>query len=387
MPNRREFLKMTGAVGGGLMTSGAVEAELDGSSVPAPQERPEIRVVGTGGTIASTQEAAEGSGYSLSERAQTIVDAVPVLEEFVEISFSQPVQKPSPFLNAGDFVDITESIRSAAEEGVDGIIVTHGTDALEEDAFFQDLVLDLDIPVVFVGAMRPADAISADGPANLVAAARVCTREEFHLESEPSGVYAVMNDMILAARDVRKTHTSRVDTFKSKLAGPIGVLDGGEIVLYRDPGSYTANVEHDLDRIPDQNVPIAGTGAGHDAYILEQAMDGEYDVDGIVVETTGNGGTQPAIYEATAEAAAMGIPVGTATRVYWGAMSTGPYPEEEQGTPVSMEDIPAWNARLLMMVAMTGTESRRGVSEDLEMVRQAAYESKYGTRGIAPSTL
>jgi L-asparaginase len=388
LPNRREFLKMASAAGGTAMLGNRVRADPDGSIVPSQQDRPVIRVVGTGGTIASTQEAAEDGGYSLSEQAEAIVNAVPILDEFAEITFSQPVQKPSPFLTAEDYVSVSKDIMRAAEEGVDGVIVTHGTDAIEEDAFFQDVVLDLDIPVCFVGAMRPADAISADGPANLLSAVRVCTREEFHLDDEPSGVYVVMNETILAARDARKTHTSRVDTFKSEFAGPIGVLDDGEIVLYREPGSYTANLPyHNLDAVADQNVPIAGTGAGHDAYLLEQAMDGEYDVDGLVVETTGNGGTQPDIYNATSEAAEMGIPVGTSTRVYWGAMSSGPYSDDEPGTPVSTEDIPAWNARLLMMVALTATDGNPAVDSDLEMFRKAVIKSKYGNEGVVISDL
>lgn len=385
-PNRRQFLQLTGATGGAIALGGGTVAGQDGSKISTGDDLPEIRVVGTGGTIASTQEAAEDGGYSLDERAEAIVESVPILDELADISHDQPVDKPSPFLNTEDFVIISEAIIEAADEGVDGVVVTSGTDAIEEQAFFQDLVLDLDIPVVFVGAMRPADAISADGPANLVSAVRVCARREFHLNDEPSGVYVVMNDTIHAARDVRKAHTSRVDTFDSGIAGPIGVLGDGEIVLHRSPGSYTVNLPADsLEEIPDMTIPIAGNGAGHDAYLLEQAIAGEYDVDGIVVATTGNGGTQPPIREATSEAAEQGIPVATSTRVYWGAMSTGPYPEFEDGSSVSTEDIPPWKARLLMMVAISATESHPEISSDQKMVQYAIHESKYGSEDIQPS--
>jgi len=386
IPNRRRFLQLTGAAGGAIALGGGTVAGQEDSKISDGDDLPEIRVVGTGGTIASTQEAAEDGGYSLDERAEAIVESVPLLSEIAEITHDQPVDKPSPFLTAEDFTIVTEAIEEAASEGVDGVVVTSGTDAVEEQAFFQDLVLDLDIPVVFVGAMRPADAISADGPANLVSAVRVCARSEFHLSDEPSGVYVVMNDTIHAARDVRKAHTSRVDTFDSGIAGPIGILADGEIVLHRSPGSYTVNLPTDnLGEIPEMNVPIAGNGAGHDAYILEQAIAGDYDVDGIVVATTGNGGTQPPIREATSEAAEEGIPVATSTRVYWGAMSTGPYPEFEEGSPVSMEDIPPWKARLLMMVAISATESHSEISNEQKMVQYAVYESKYGSEDIQPS--
>lgn len=272
----------------------------------------------------------------------------------------------------------------AAADGVDGVLVTHGTDALEEGAFFQDLVLDLDIPTVFVGAMRPADAISADGAANLLSAVRLCTREEFHLETEPSGVYVVMNDTIHAARDVRKSHTKMVDTFESGPAGAIGILTDTEIVLYREPGSYTANLPcNNLDAVPEKNVPIASTGAGHDAFIFEQAIAGDYDVDGIVLHTTGNGGVQPPISEASDRTLEAGIPVAASTRVYWGPMSSGPTPDDEEGSLVTMEDIPAWNARLLMMVALTASEDEPAI----EAVRQAVFESKYAGETVSPSAL
>ncbi len=388
MPNRRQFLQLTGAAGTGLVAgSSAVSADGVGSTTLAEDdELPEVRVVGTGGTIASTQEAAGDGGYSLAEQAEAIVNAVPILDEFAEISFDQPVQKPSPYLTAEDFVSISRAIMSAEDDGVDGVIVTHGTDAIEEDAFFQDLVLNLDIPVAFVGAMRPADAVSADGPANLLSAVRMCTREEFHLQDEPSGVYLVMNNTIHAARDVRKSHTKMADTFESGPAGPIGILSDSEIVLYREPGSYTVNLPCDnLDAVPEKTVPIADTGAGYGTYLFDQAIAGEYDVDGIVIQTTGNGGVQPAISEAVDEALEAGIPVAESTRVYWGPMSSGPTPDDEEWSAITTEDIAPWNARLLTMAALAASE---GDDESgIETIRHAVYESKYGNEAMRPSAL
>ncbi len=393
MPNRREFLKLAGVAGGAGLLAGSAAADPEGSQLterdlPAEGDRPTIRVVGTGGTIASSQEAAEDGGYSLANQAEAIVAAVPELEYFVNVDFVQVAQKGSSSLLVEDYVAVAKEAMRAEADGVDGVIVTHGTDAIEEDAFFNDLVLDLDIPVAFVGAMRPSDATSADGPANLLTAVRMLTRTEFHLDDEPCGVYVVLNDTIHAARDVTKTWTTKVETFESGPAGPIGYFTDNELVLYREPGSYSANLSHcDLDAVPDMTVPIVTHGAGAESYTLEQAVAGDYHVDGAVVLATGfGGGVSPAITEATEAALEAGIPVARSTRVHWAPLNPG-YDDDRTGDIVVMEDLPAWKARLHVMVALTMTGSYPGLSSDLEVVRKTMEDNKYGIAVPAPSTL
>lgn len=392
IPNRREFLKLTGAVGGGAFLSGTGAGEpepaLNESLLPDTNERPEVRVIATGGTIASTEEAAEDGGYARSEGAEQIVAAVPILEEFVEISYESVANKGSSSLLIEDYVNVAKAAMRAEAEGVDGVIVTHGTDAIEEDAFFNDLVLDLDIPVAFVGAMRAGDSVSADGPRNLLSAVRMCTRSEFHLKKEPSGVYVILNEQIHAARDVTKTHTTKLETFDSGPAGPIGVFTDNELMLYREPGSYTANLSsYDLDAAPEMVVPIVATGAGAEAYVTEQAAAGEYDVDGIVIQATGWwGGTAPDVSGPTQEALDAGIPVARSTRVHWGPMNPG-YDDYREGDIVVMEDLPSWKARLQVIVALTMTDNHPGYEDDLEMIRETAKESKYALDVVAPSAI
>lgn len=392
MPSRRSFLALTGAVGGagllsGASTAEAVEERLDDASLPDEAERPTVRVISTGGTIASTEEAADEGGYSLSEQAEAIVDAVPALDHFVDITFDRVAQKGSSSLLVEDYVGVARAAMRAERDGVDGVIVTHGTDAIEEDAYFNDLVLDLDIPVAFVGAQRAADAVSADGPSNLLTAVRMITRREFHLDDEPSGVYVVLNETIHAARDVTKTHTTKLETFDSGPAGPIAVFTDNELVLYREPGSYSADLSScDLDATTDMVVPIVTTGAGAEAYLIEQAVAGEYDVDGIVVLATGWwGGTAPEVSEATEAALEAGIPVARSTRVHWGPMNPG-FDEDREGEIVVIEDLPAWKARLHMIVALTTTDNLEATDE-LEEVRASVAGGKYGTKVVAPSTL
>lgn len=382
MPNRRSFLKLTGVTGGAALTGGTAAAQsaeemLKDVELPAEDEKPLVRLVSTGGTIASTESASEGAGYSLSEQADAIVDAVPLLDYFVDIEIDQVAQKGSSSLLIEDYVAVAEAAEQAEADGADGVIVTHGTDAIEEDAYFNDLVLDLDIPVVFVGAMRAADAVSADGPSNLLTAARLITRNEFHLSDEPSGVYVVLNETVHAARDVTKTNTTKVETFDSGPAGPIAIFTDDELLLYREPGSYSSNLSDcDLSTASEMTVPIVTTGGGADAYLIEQAISGAYDANGITIQSTGRGGSSPAIDNASETAIEAGIPIVRATRVHFGPLA----PSDDSGSVVIMEDLPAWKARLHLIVALT-------ITSDLETIRETVDEGKYGTAVVPPSTL
>lgn len=381
MPNRRSFLKCMGIVGGTSLMAGAsadsVEERLEEVVLPDEDEKPLIKIVTTGGTIASTEEAAEDRGYSLSKEAEAIINTVPLLEYFVKLEGENVTQKGSSNLLIEDFVGVAKAAKQAEVDGAAGVIVTHGTDAIEEDAYFNDLVLNLNIPVVFVGAMRAADAVSADGPSNLLTAARMITREEFHLADKPSGVYVVLNETIHAARDVTKSHSTKLETFESGPAGPIAVFTDEQLLLYRDPGSYSSNLFNcDLNATTDLVVPIVTTGAGADAYLIEQAAAGKYNTDGIVIQTTGWwGGTSPAISEASQDALEVDIPVAQATRVH-----NGPLRPNDESSFIVMEDLPAWKARLHLMVALS-------ISDDIEEIRETVKEGKYGRDTLAPSSL
>lgn len=381
MPNRRSFLKLTGAAGGTALAGGTAAAQsaedmLADLELPAEDERPLVRLVSTGGTIASTEAAAD-EGYSLSEQADAIVESVPELEHFIDIEIEEVAQKGSPSLLVEDYANVAKAAKQAEEDGAAGVIVTHGTNSIEEDSYFNDLVLDLDIPVVFVGAMRPADAIVADGPMNLLLAARLITRNEFHLVDEPSGVYVLLNETVHAARDVMKSDPWALETFSSGTPGPIARFTDDEILIYREPGSYSADLSGcNLDATVDVTVPIVATGAGAEAPLMEQAISGKYDADGFAVQHSGRGGTSPAISDATEAALDAGIPVVSSTRNFDGPASRS----DDEGSEVSMEDLPVWKARLHLIVALTMTS-------DLEEIRETVEEGKYGTAIIPTSTL
>lgn len=340
-------------------------------------KKPVVRLLSTGGTIASTEEAAEGASYSLSERADDIINSVPQLNYFVDIEFEEVTHKPSPHLTIEDYVAVANAAKKAESDGFDGVIITHGTSSVGENAYFNDLVLDLDIPVVFVGAMRPADAIMADGPSNLLTAARMISCDEFHLTGDPSGVYVVLNETIHAARDVVKADTWAPETFDSGPPGPIARFTNAELQLYRDPGSYSADLSDcNLEEVSEMTVPIVTTGAGVGAPLIEQATAGNYDVDGFAIQTTGRGRTSLAISEAVGDAIDAGIPVVSSSRCYYGPLE----PQHDQGTVVAMDNLPVWKARLYLLVVLTMTT-------DIEEIRDAVAETGYSKPVTAPSAL
>lgn len=247
-------------------------------------------------------------------------------------------------------------------------------DVIEEDVYYNDLILDLDIPVVFVGAMRPADADNADGPANLLTAVRTVTRREFHLENEASGVYVAINDGVHAARDVTKTDTHKVETFESGLKGPVAIFTDDELLLYRDPGSYSADLSQCTTT--DKNIPIVTIAAGVNAFIIEQTLEGNYDADGFLIKVVGRSGSSPDLLEAREQAVNTGYPV-----VRTSLNATGPVaPTDAENDEITAGDLNGRKARLHLMLVLETTSGFGDIQTSFD-------ESGYGLPVVAPSTI
>jgi len=342
--------------------------------------KPLVKFISTGGTIASTSEVAQGNeykNYQVSKGADELIETVPKLQDYIDVEFNDLLNKESPKLVIQDYIKISKSIKKAESEGVDGVIVTHGTSSIEETAFFCDLVLDLSIPVAFVGAMRPADAIDADGPANLLNAARMMSIDVFQEGPESRGVYVVLNETVHTARDVTKSDTWALESFESGLPGPVARFTDEEIQLYREPKSYSADLtDCNLEATSEMTVPIITTGAGVQATLMQQALQDDFSADGFVVQTTGRGGTSPAITQASVETVESGIPVITTPRIFYGPLMSS----DEPGTIIPMENIHAWKARIKMIVCLT-------ITKDIEEIRELMAQGKYGQSVISPAEI
>lgn len=274
---------------------------------------PDIAVLSTGGTIASTQDGDSGAA-SPSKAGSELVEAVPAVSTYGDISVQDVAQRPSFDMSLDRIATIGDAAAAAADAGADGIVVTHGTDTMEESAYALDLTRGLTPPVVFTGAQRRPDEHSADGAANLLTAVRAASHERFRGEE---GVYVAFDSELHAARDVTKGHTSALGTFVSPDAGPVASVSREDIRVHRHPGSRSDTLP--VDRT-DADVAMVKSAAGVGRRGIDAAL--EAGVDGVVVEGTGLGNTTAAIGDGVADAVSAGVPVVVASRCRGG--STAP---------------------------------------------------------------
>ena len=207
--------------------------------------KPAIRILATGGTIAGAQADAQSYGYkSGSFKVEDLINAVPQLKELADLSGEQVANIGSQDMNDAVWLKLAQRVNQVlASPDVDGVVITHGTDTMEETAFFLDLTVKSDKPVVLVGSMRPATAVSADGPANLYSAVAVAASPG----AKGRGVLVVLNDEAHAARNVTKTDTTSVDTFKSLNRGPVGLVHTGQIAWFEQMDRrHTSKSEFDV---------------------------------------------------------------------------------------------------------------------------------------------
>lgn len=320
--------------------------------------RSELVVVSTGGTIASTQD---GNAATPNKEGSELVQAVPEISDHAEVTAVRNVaQLPSFDMDVDTIADVGDAAAEAAADGADGVVVTQGTDTMEESAYVLDLTRDLDIPVVFTGAQRRLDEVSSDGPANLLTAVRAASHERVQ---DAGGVYVAFDMELHAARDVTKAHVSALGTYDSPDKGPVASFTRQGIRVHRSPGSYSESLP--VTRT-DADVAMIQSAVDVDARQIEFAL--EAGVDGLVVEGTGLGNTTSAIGNAIARAVDAGVPVVVASRCHGG--STAPVYGTDGGSKTLVDhgaiqagDLPAHKARLKLALALETVEDRADLAE------------------------
>lgn len=308
-----------------------------------------VHVVSCGGTIAS--EPAEG-GAAPAKTGADLVEAVPRLSDHAEVTAETVGDPPGFDVDFETVAAAGDAARRAVESGADGVVLTHGTDTLADTAFALDCGLDLDAPVVVTGAQRRFDEVSSDAPANLLAAVRVAGDDRF-----ASGVHVAFDEVVHAARDVVKGHTSALSTFESPDSGPVASLTRERVRLHREPRRRSPALPwlSGEARGPHQDavdVPVVHSGTGVGAAPFERALAG--DVDGVVVEGTGLGNVTGALGDAIAAAP---VPVVVASRCHAGhteqvyGTAGGGVTLREHGA-LFAGDLPAAKARVTLVLAL-----------------------------------
>ena len=325
--------------------------------VPAGATLPRVFVLATGGTIAGQASNRTAIGYDAGKvSGAALVAAVPSLDRVATISAEQIASIGSQDMNDQVWSDLARRVQAifAANEA-DGVVITHGTDTMEETAFFLSQVVRSDRPVVLVGAMRPSTATSADGPANLYEAVSVAASPL----ARGHGVMVVLNDTIHSARRVTKTHTTSVETFVSQNGGPLGYVDAASIRFVDPPPPPSPRPAYALPSAPPlPRVEIIYAHANMDATAIEAAVAGG--AKGLVLAGVGDGNGSQAAIAALAAAARRGIVVVRSSRTGAGFVNRNVEVNDDQLGLVASLDLNPQKSRVLCQLLIANGVSDPG---------------------------
>jgi L-asparaginase len=322
------------------------------------QNLPNVVIIATGGTIAgSGSNSTTTVGYKAATvPVQALIDAMPELKKIATIRGEQLFQIASQNMTNDHWLKLAKRVNELLQQpDVDGIVITHGTDTLEETAYFLNLVTKSAKPVVVVGAMRPSTALSADGPINLYNATLLAGSKE----AIGKGVLVCLNDQINAARDVTKTNTSTADTFKSPELGVLGYIQGARVAFYRLPArKHTANSEFELtglDKLPTVEIAYGFENVSRTTVDALTASG----VDGIVYAGVGDGNPSELTEQALADARSKGILIVRSARVGNGIVARNNEVNDDQRDFVVSDTLNPQKARILLTVALTKTRDTK----------------------------
>src|ERR1700675_290323 len=320
-----------------------------------------VTILATGGTIAGTGATSTTTvGYTAATvGVARLIEAVPELKKVANVKGEQVFQIASENMNNEYWLKLAKRVNELlAQDDVDGIVITHGTDTIEETAYFLNLVVKNRKPVVIVRAMRPSTAISADGPVNLYNAVTLAGSEE----AVGKGVLVVLNDQINGARDVTKTNTSNADTFRSWELGFLGYMQDNKAHFYRtSTRKHTIDTEFDvakLDVLPAVDIVYGYANMNRipiDAYVAAGDK-------GIVHAGVGDGSlARPAVEPALIEARKKGVIVVRSSRVGNGIVARNGEAKDDELDFIVSDTLNPQKARILLMLALTKTTDTKEI--------------------------
>jgi len=317
-----------------------------------------IAVIFTGGTISMTvNKSTNAATPSLS--SGDIMALVHHIKDFAEVELIDFSAIPGPHMTPAKMMELKALVKKQGDcDDIFGVVITHGTDNLEETAYLLDLTLDTSKPVVVTGSMRNASELGYDGPSNLASAILTATHEE----SRNRGVLIVLNDEINAAREVTKTHTMSLDTFKSLEFGPLGIVDSNHVIYYRNQTFIPTHIQTDTI---EADVALIKVASGMDGRLLDFLV--KEQVKGIVIEAMGRGNVPPGIMNGIKNAIDAHIPVVLVSRNPLGrTMPSYGYEggglELKNAGVIFAHNLNGQKARIALMLALSKTSNIEAIS-------------------------
>lgn len=330
-------------------------------AVSQDNDLPNVVILATGGTIAGTAETGTQAGYTSGQMGiKAMIEAVPGLRKLANITGEQIANVGSQDMSIAIWLKLANRINELlAGDDVDGIVITHGTDTQEETAFFLNLVVKSEKPVVTTGAMRPATAVSAEGPLNLYNAVAVAANSK----AKGRGVMVVMNDQIHEAKAVTKTNTTSVQTFASPFVGLLGAVLYGDVEFYREPyGVHTTQSMFSVEGIGElPRVDIIYASADAPADLIDLSV--KAGAKGIVIAGVGNGNMNEAMLKACQKVIRNGVVVVRSTRLPSGYVIRNAEVNDDEIGTVASDELNAAKSRILLMLCLLEGKSKEEIQK------------------------
>lgn len=323
------------------------------------QKKPTVYVLATGGTIAGQGATNVSSGYKAGViSVEQLLSAVPGLDEIATIKAEQVANIGSQDMNDQVWLTLAKRINEILKQPeVSGIVVTHGTDTQEETAYFLNLTVKSEKPVVLVGSMRPSTALGADGPRNIYTSVACAIAPE----SRGRGVMVVMDDKIIGADDITKTNTLFVETFQNSNYGPLGMMYNGKPIYTRKPVKrHTVSSEFDITNLKElPRVEIILSYSNATALFIDAAV--KAGAKGIVTAGVGNGNVTTVMQNAMAAAVKKDIMVVRSSRIMTGPTTQWDEIDDDKYGFVASWYVNPYRSRVLLMLALTKTNNYKEI--------------------------
>lgn len=328
------------------------------------QQKPNVYILATGGTIAGTGKSAIASGYTAGQVAiSSLIEAVPQIKDVANVTGEQIVNIGSQDMNNEVWLTLAKRINELlATDDVDGIVITHGTDTMEETAYFLNLTVHSAKPVVITGAMRPSTAMSADGPLNLYNSVVTAAAPE----SVGKGVLIVMNGLILGAESTQKMNTVDVQTFQAPDAGALGYIYNSKVYYNMSPlKKHTTESVFDVTNLKElPKVGIVYSYSNVEADVMDPFLTNGYQ--GVIHAGLGNGNYHKNVFPKLLEARKLGIIVVRSSRVPTGPTTLYDEVDDEKYQFVASWELNPQKARVLLMLALTKTNDWKTIQQYFE---------------------